>query len=128
MPIALIAGLYLVLFALGITCPIKYLTGISCPGCGMSRACLNALRLDFEAAFAYHPLWPALLPVLCLLLVFHLHGFKKSFSVLLALSVIALLAVYCYRLWFTESTVVVFDWQNGAILRLLNHLHTLLFE
>lgn len=36
--IAVVVLLYLVLEGFGITCPIKFLTGISCAGCGMSRA------------------------------------------------------------------------------------------
>lgn len=36
-------------------CPFRFFFGISCPGCGMTRALLAALRLDFAAAFSYHP-------------------------------------------------------------------------
>ena len=34
-------------------CPFRFFFGISCPGCGMTRALLAALRLDFAAAFSY---------------------------------------------------------------------------
>ena len=44
-------------------CPFRYFFGVACPGCGMTRALLSALRFDFAAAFSYHPLWPFLLPV-----------------------------------------------------------------
>ena len=37
---------YVVIESLGVTCPILYLTGISCAGCGMSRAWLSLLRGD----------------------------------------------------------------------------------
>ena len=47
---------YGVLTILGIGCPIKYLTGISCAGCGMTRAWRCVLKLDFARAFSYHPL------------------------------------------------------------------------
>ena len=42
-------------------CPIRQLLGIGCPLCGISRALLRVLRLDFSGAFALHPLWPLLL-------------------------------------------------------------------
>ena len=42
---------------LGLNCPIRSLTGIPCPGCGMSRAWLAALRLDILGAFSYHPMF-----------------------------------------------------------------------
>lgn len=37
-------------------CPIKLLTGISCPGCGMTRALYCILTSDFCRAWSYHPL------------------------------------------------------------------------
>ena len=41
---------------MGITCPIKYITGISCAGCGMTRAWIALLHFDINTAFMYHPL------------------------------------------------------------------------
>lgn len=48
---------WLALYLLDIGCVFRLMTGIPCPGCGMTRAWLAALRLDFSAAFAYHPLF-----------------------------------------------------------------------
>ena len=42
-----------------ISCPILYLTGVRCPGCGMTRALLSAVRLDFATAFSYHFMFPS---------------------------------------------------------------------
>ena len=36
-------------------CPFHSLTGIQCPGCGMTRACLATGRGDVAAAWHYHP-------------------------------------------------------------------------
>ena len=44
---------YVVLEGLGVTCPIRFLTGVSCAGCGMSRAWLALARLDLSAAAYY---------------------------------------------------------------------------
>ena len=38
-------------------CPIRLVTGVSCAGCGMTRAWLSVLRLDLRQAFYYHPLF-----------------------------------------------------------------------
>ena len=46
-------------------CLIRHVTGIPCPGCGLSRAWLSALRLDLPAAFRYHPMFWCI-PVLIL--------------------------------------------------------------
>lgn len=35
-------------------CLIKNIFGVECPGCGMTRAFLSILHLDFEAAIAYN--------------------------------------------------------------------------
>ena len=52
-PILAVAGLYAVMEAVGITCPIKFLTGISCMGCGMSRAWMAVLRHVFPGKWNY---------------------------------------------------------------------------
>ncbi|MGN0478485.1 MAG: DUF2752 domain-containing protein [Hominenteromicrobium sp.] len=43
-------------------CPFRYLFGVSCPGCGMTRALLAAVFSDFGTAFSFHPLFPLLIP------------------------------------------------------------------
>ena len=40
-----------------IGCPVRFFLGISCPGCGITRAWLAALTLDFPKAFSLHPLF-----------------------------------------------------------------------
>lgn len=45
--------------ALGIhfwRCPFNALTGLDCPGCGMTRAGAALLAGDFKTALTYHPL------------------------------------------------------------------------
>lgn len=42
-------------------CYIKIVTGIPCPGCGMTRALFSFLSLEFSKAFFYHPLFPLVL-------------------------------------------------------------------
>ncbi len=37
-------------------CPFKAVTGLPCPGCGMTRAFLALGRLDFAGAYAWNPL------------------------------------------------------------------------
>ena len=42
-------------------CPFKQLTGLPCPGCGMTHATVALLRGDFRAMLSYHPLAPVFL-------------------------------------------------------------------
>lgn len=42
-------------------CPVKYLTGYDCPGCGFQRSLLALLKGDFGQSFQ---LYPATVPIL----------------------------------------------------------------
>lgn len=112
-----IALFYVALETLGVTCPIKYFTGISCAGCGMSRAWLALLRLDLPAAFAYHPLVLAPL-VAALLLLFQKRLPRRVFSVGLWSCGLLFVVVYFIRLAL-PGDVVVFAPKTGAVWRLL---------
>lgn len=119
-----IIAVYVVFYLTGIGCPIKYVTGVSCAGCGMTRACLSALTLDFSAAFYYHPLWILMPPAILLLAFLKLKKCKTAFGAVLVSCAVALVAVYLYRLLFTNSDVVVFDVKNGAVWRLIEYVFT----
>ncbi len=112
-----IALLYLLIESLGVTCPIRFLTGISCAGCGMSRAWLSLLRLDFAGAFRFHPLFWLPVPAAALLLRPRLP--KRVFTVGLALCGALFLLVYLIRL-VLPGEIVVFAPQEGLIWRLLS--------
>ena len=45
-----------------IPCPIKYITGFYCPGCGITRMILSILKGDLYQAFRYNPLVFILMP------------------------------------------------------------------
>jgi hypothetical protein len=46
---------------LPILCPLRAFTGLKCPTCGLGHALADAWAGDTLAAFAHHPLGPALL-------------------------------------------------------------------
>ena len=72
-----LAAAFLLLNLVGIGCPIKFLTGISCPGCGMTRAWISIFKLDLAAAFRYHPMFWSV-PILCALYLFDGRIFKHT--------------------------------------------------
>ena len=45
------------LFILKIPCPIYLITGVKCFGCGMTRALISVVNLDFVSAFDYHKMF-----------------------------------------------------------------------
>lgn len=51
---ALAAAVVLAVWRFQLPCVYRFLLGVRCPGCGMTRAVMAALRLDFAAAFGYH--------------------------------------------------------------------------
>lgn len=59
------AAAVFVLLAVSFTvgCPINRLTGLKCPGCGVTRMILRILHLDFKTAFFYNPAIFCLVPL-----------------------------------------------------------------
>lgn len=55
-------GLFVMATGWAVPCVFHKLTGLLCPGCGISRMCIALMRLDFRAAFHYHPLVMLLAP------------------------------------------------------------------
>lgn len=66
---------------LGSACPTYWIFGFCCPFCGMTRAHLAALRLDFASAFYYHPVFFTGVPFLWLLI--HKQLFTKKWMIVL---------------------------------------------
>ena len=97
-------------------CPIKYLLGIACPGCGMTRACLAVLRLDFATAFSYHPLF-LFGPLTIMVVLFHPWIDFKKWRWLGILLVILYLGVYLLRLFLFPDKIVNLDVSDGLIFK-----------
>lgn len=45
-------------------CIFNWITGLKCPGCGVSRMCLALLRLDLKGAFYWNPAALLCMPLL----------------------------------------------------------------
>lgn len=119
--IAAIALFYVVIEAFGVTCPILFLTGISCAGCGMSRAWMALLRGDLAGAFAFHPLFWLTVPAAALLFFrgrVPPRAFRWGAGIVCAL----FLVVYLVRMLAPEDTVVVFQPWQGLIGRMASRV------
>ena len=51
-------------------CIIYHITGLRCPGCGMSRAVYHAMHLDFAGAYKFNMLVVIILPMLAAAVIF----------------------------------------------------------
>lgn len=116
--VAVIVGFYAVLFALGVTCPIKFITGVSCPGCGMTRAWLCLLSGKSALALHYHPLvW--LPPVVVAVYLLRKRLPKWVVNGSLTVAGVLFCGVYLYRLLSgCAPEVVAFAPETGAVVRL----------
>lgn len=102
-----------------LSCVIKTFTGISCPGCGMTRACMAFLRLDFSAAWSYHPLVFYLIMAIPLMIVLYLKDKDRFCKRILFFSAVLMLAVYLYRMIVSRTPVLVFEPENGILGRFI---------
>lgn len=114
--VAAVVFVYGMFGILGIGCPIKFVTGISCMGCGMTRAWLSVLRLDLKSAFYYHPAFWLPPPVLLLLYIKNKKNIKYyKFFMFTAITIFVI--IYIVRLIWSDGDIVVFQPENNILSR-----------
>lgn len=105
-------------FYLSFGCPVRLLTGVACPGCGMTRAVLALLRLDIGLAIEMHPL-VFLLPVAAAVYLLRRRIPKKAMTALCISALVLLTAVYFVRL-NGQSDIVYADFESGLIYKIFS--------
>ncbi len=110
----------IVVFYSAVGCPSRVLFGLSCPGCGMTRAVRALLQLDFQLAFESHPL-VFLLPVAVAVYFLRKKIPKKLRNALGIAALLLMLAVFVYRLC-SGSDIVYVDFEKGVIYKMLQNL------
>ena len=117
--------LYTFFYVAHIGCPIKFVTGFSCAGCGMTRAWFYLLRGDVAKAFYYHPLFfmPA---IMFFVFVFRERINPKLYKIIWTMAVVIFLGVYFLRMFNPEDAVVVFQPKEGAIYKAFKFIRALL--
>ena len=125
--IALLLLAALLSHASGIGCPIRWLTGIPCAGCGMSRAFLSVFTGHFRAAYGYHPLVFPVLPLVLLWLtgMFQDRRLASLQKPAMTLIIIAFIAVYIVRL-VRQDPVLEIDISKGIFWRIAKEVHYVL--
>ena len=120
--VAAVVVLYVILESFGVTCPIKYITGISCAGCGMSRAWIALLHFNIYEAFMYHPLF-FLPPVVVIVMLLKSKINIKFYKIFMFTIVGAFVIVYLYRMFIGTGDIVVFEPQNNILFRIIRKLN-----
>ncbi len=63
---------------IGIPCPVKSLTGLSCPSCGITRMSVHFIHGDFRGGFYYNQIMPFVLPIVALLVGLHILRYIRT--------------------------------------------------
>ena len=121
--VAAVVVLYVILESFGVTCPIKYITGISCAGCGMSRAWISLLHFNIHDAFMYHPLF-FLPPVVVIVMLLKSKINIKIYKIIIFTIIIMFAIVYMCRLIWSGDDVVVFEPQNNILFRIIRIINS----
>lgn len=109
---------FIVVFSGVYQCPIKWLTGISCLGCGMSRAYIELVKGNVSLAFTYHPLF--LIPIVWVIIYcFRNKLSHRSYNLILWFMVILFIVTYIYRI-MTHDPILTFDVKEGVIYKLVH--------
>lgn len=82
-------------------CPFKLLTGIDCPGCGLTRAFACMLLCDPKAAFYYNPVAPLLFVQLAAALCARL-VLKKEIPELIVVIAAVINALALFAAWLVR--------------------------
>jgi hypothetical protein len=76
--VGVVAILFFAPFGVKWPCPLKVLTGLPCPTCGMTRAARLVAHGDFAGATHMHPLWFVVLPLVLVAGAIELGGFART--------------------------------------------------
>jgi len=103
-------------------CPFRFVLGLPCPGCGMTRAWLAAMRFDFHTAFRMHPLFLLAPPLL--ILAFQKRQKRLAENILIGIAII-FIVVYVVRMvyLFPDTEPMVLN-QRGLVQRIFNAFRT----
>ncbi|MBO4723377.1 MAG: DUF2752 domain-containing protein [Muribaculaceae bacterium] len=88
-------------------CPVKLLTGYSCPGCGVQRAFHALLHGNLGQALAYNYFFVLSVPyfiLACIALI--LRGRFSNFERIVEGKTLAMIYVVCYFVWFVVRNVL----------------------
>lgn len=113
-----------IILALNIKCIIRTLIGIPCPGCGMTRAWIEAINLNFYEAFKFHPLF-LLAPILIILIIIRgkesTDKYTKYIDISIVVIIILFLGVYVFRMYrYFPSDIPMNINRESILFRIIN--------
>ncbi len=114
----ILCGVLLFVVLTDIGCIFKAISGIPCPGCGVTRAVLSFIEGDWHLAFYYHPLFWLTIPVLFIAVmkqeaIFKSSNFNKFFWITITVMYIS---VYAVRMVMLFPHTAPMDVNTDAVL------------
>lgn len=99
-------------------CIFKWLTGLPCPGCGMTRAWVHFFHGEMPLAFYFHPLfW--LIPFFLLLFLFRKKRWASFFisnSWFWRMGLFLVIGIYVFRMLTMFPEQAPLDFESSALL------------
>ncbi len=103
--LVIITLIYLVLsqfFNIYIPCIFNEITGLYCPGCGVTRMLISMIKLDFYQAFRYNQLLFIFSPFILFLIINYIYcTFKKKESIYKKIP---------EKVWYILLTITIIYW------------------
>lgn len=105
-------------------CPLRYIFGVPCPACGISRSLLCVATGHFAKAFYYHPLWPLAVVTAILLFLDELKFIKIPPKVRSTyIYIVAFIVLGCFVLrHIMGSPIVAIHFEKSLIYKVLGIL------
>lgn len=121
--LVLILG-FAIILDFNIKCIIRTLIGIPCPGCGMTRAWIEAINFNFYEAFKFHPLF-LLAPILIILIIIRGKESTDKYTKYIDISIVAIiilfLGVYVFRMYrYFPSDIPMNINRESILFRIIN--------
>lgn len=76
--VGILYGIFVKATGFGIPCMFHLITGLKCPGCGVTRMAVALLQLDFAGAFEANPAVLVLSPVFLAVFIKYVGGYVKT--------------------------------------------------
>lgn len=112
----------LILNIFNIGCPIKFITGIPCAGCGMTRAFYSLFKLNIHDAFIYHPLfW--MVPIFIIIYLFKNKIPNKTFKIIVGIYIVAFITCYLIRLFNPNDTIIYINLKESIFYKLYSKIY-----
>lgn len=116
----LVLVMAVLIFLFGWHCPFKWLTGIPCPGCGMTRALESLIHLDWKESLYWNAMLVPSLVMIPAALIVRPKSRKWCQGILMAWCVLMIL-YWIYRILFVFGSDPAFQ-VHGLLEELFSNL------